>query len=275
MKARLAVLLLISAGLISAAGVPNIEAQTGMTVLVTTTDGTDITISGETTKTDDIAVSVINSNTGSVIFVDQEAPNADGTYSFYSSTDSEGWPEDGLYLVTAKQRDSSAYNLDVTIQVEDGRIITDNAAKSSLDVPGEVDTRPAPISGLMIDVTADIGSDVITIDGTTTSQANSVTVIVTSPSGNKVYTDQVRPSASGVFSADINLGCPHWQEAGFYTIDVQQGSNSLFQKSVDVEISECLVVPEFGALAMAVLVVSIVAIVVLGARSRLSIMPRY
>lgn len=274
MKTRLVVLLLLSVGLLSASGVQNIQAQTGMSVMITTSDGTDITISGVTTITDDVSVKVVNSSTSTILFVGQKAPNQDGTYSFYSSTDSQGWPEDGIYRVTAKQKNSAAYNLNVSIKVEDGRIITDNVTKSSLNLPVELDVNEQHISGLMIDVTADPGSSIIIIDGTTTSQANAVTILVTSPTGNKVHSDQINPS-SGSFNADINLGCPHWEESGIYTITVQQGSNNLFKKTASVEIDQCLVVPEFGAIAMAILVVSIVAIVILGARSRTSIMQTY
>lgn len=268
-------LLLISVGLLSAAVVPSAQSQSGMSLSVTTTDGTDITISGKTARADDVSVRIVNSSTGTIFYVGQQSPEADGTYKFHSSTNSEGWSEDGIYRVTAKQKDTAAYNLSVSLKVENGRIITENASKSSLSDPGTPDITVHKIPGLAIDVTADLGSEVIVIDGTTTSQSNAVTVLVTSPSGNKVHTDQLVPSPSGEFSTDINIGCPHWQESGDYVVSVQQGPNALFKKTAMVEIDECLVVPEFGAVAMAILAASIVAIVVLGARYRSSIMLGY
>lgn len=272
---RLGILLIISAALLSVAAVHSAQAQSGMSINVTTGNGYDITISGVTTKTEDISAKITNSATSTLIYVGQQKPNSDGTYSFYSTTGAQGWPEDGIYVVAVKQKESAAYNLSVNIKVENGAIVTENATKSSLDIVREPIVNEPTNVGLTIDVTADRGSDTIIIDGVTTSQANAVTVIVTSPIGNKVHTDQVIPSSSGRFSTEISLGCPHWEEEGVYNISVQQGSNNLFKQSADVEISECLVVPEFGSIALVILVASIVAIIALSTRTRASIMPRY
>lgn len=275
MKTRIAILLLLSVGLLSVNGLQESHAQTGMTMNVTTTDGTDITISGETTKDAAISATVLNTNSGRIVNFGQQNPASDTTYSFTFSEGSQGFADDGIYRVTVKQADSAAFDLSVSIKVENGRVVSDNVTKSSLSKIEALETVPEQIIGLMLDVTADVGADVMIVDGMTTSQANAITVKVTSPTGNVVHTDQLNPSQSGRFSTDINIGCPNWEEAGVYTITVQQGTNGLFKKSADVEIDQCLVVPEFGAIAMAILVISIVAIVVLGARSRLSIIPRY
>ena len=261
--------------MLSSTAIQNVEAQTGMSVNVSTSDGTDITISGTTSKMNDVTVKVVNSRTGTVIFVDQGKPDSNGMYSFYNNAGSEGWSEDGIYRVTAKQKETSAYNLSVSIKVEDGKIIGDTVSKSSIAEINVQPTRPPVFVGLTIDVTADFGSDVIKINGKTSSKANSITIKVISPTGNNVHADQLVPSESGNFETEIYVGCPNWNQDGDYTIIAQQGTNSLFKDTAEVEIKECIVVPEFGALAMIVLVVSIVAIVVLGARSRTSIMPRY
>lgn len=277
MKARLGAFLLLSTILLSATALQQVSAQSGMMIEVTTTDGFDLIIKGKSAKADAVTVKVENPQTGNIVFVDQGSPDNDGKFSFRNSVGILGWPEDGIYRVTVKQRDSSAYNLSVNIMVENGMMVTDKMTKSSLsDYTAMRDmSDSATTPGLSIDVIADPGSDVIRIDGTTSSTTNAVTVLVTAPNGNKIHTDQIVPLPSGDFGADINLGCQQWGQNGVYTITVQQGTNTLFKESVDVEVSSCLVVPEFGTVAMAILVASIVAIVALSARSRLSIVPRY
>ena len=278
MKAQFAAIMVLVGALVSGTAAGPVQAQSGMSVDVTTTDGLDLTISGMSAKSDPISVKVEHPQSGNIIYVGQAKPEADGSFSFHSSAGILGWPEDGIYRVTVKQKDASAYNLNLNIKVEEGRIVTESVSKSSLTgiiterMLGEVEPE---LVGLMMDVTADEGADFIRINGQTTSGANAITVLVTSPTGNHVHTDQLTPSSSGYFEADINLGCQQWSEDGVYTITVQQGTNTLFKESADVEIAQCVVVPEFGAVAMAVLLASIVAIVVLGARSRLSVLPRY
>ncbi|PIW35837.1 MAG: PEFG-CTERM domain-containing protein, partial [Nitrosopumilales archaeon CG15_BIG_FIL_POST_REV_8_21_14_020_33_23] len=66
-----------------------------------------------------------------------------------------------------------------------------------------------------------------------------------------------------------------WKENGFYTITANQGLSSEHKQSIKVEIDNGVVVPEFGSIAVMILTVAIISIVVVSAKSRLSIMPRY
>lgn len=255
-------------------------AQTGMSIDVTTSDGSDIVISGMTTKSDPVAVSVKTQN-GNVVFVGQDEPGSDGSFEFVTRAGIVGWSEDGIYTVNVNQSQgasSSPYNLSVNIFVEGGEVTDTSAgAMSSLVgvMEGEMPERMASEDpGLEFTADAQPGASVIRIEGMTTSMANDVTIIVEAPNGNKVHTGQVTPSRDGAFAEDIMIGCPQWDQDGDYMISVQQGSNTIFKKSAEVEISECLVVPEFGAVAMAVMAVAIVAIIALTARSRMGLVPR-
>jgi predicted secreted protein with PEFG-CTERM motif len=60
-----------------------------------------------------------------------------------------------------------------------------------------------------------------------------------------------------------------------YTVVAQQGSGSAFTDSVEVDIADGLVVPEFGTIAAMILAVAIISIIAISAKSRLSIVPRY
>ena len=119
------------------------------------------------------------------------------------------------------------------------------------------------------------GSDTIGITGQTSKTNQDVTFTVTSPNGNLVSVAQVSPESSGSFATDILVGGPLWSQDGAYTVTAQQGNDSMFTDSVEVEVADGLVVPEFGTIAAMILAVAIISIVAISAKSRLSIVPRY
>ena len=120
------------------------------------------------------------------------------------------------------------------------------------------------------------GSDTIEITGDTSKTNEDVVFTVTAPNGNLVSVDQISPDASGDFATDISVGGPLWSQDGVYTVTAQQGSgNSNFIDSVEVDIADGLVVPEFGTIAAMILAVAIISIIAISAKSRLSIVPRY
>jgi len=255
-------------------------AQTGMSIDVTTTDGSDIVISGMTTKPDSVSV-IVTTQQNNVVFVGQGDPEGDGSFEFVTRAGIIGWSEDGIYTVNVNQSQgssSSPYNLSVNIRVEGGEVTdTSSGAMSSLVgvMEGEMPERMVTEDpGLEFTADAQPGASVIRIEGMTTSMANDVTIIVEAPNGNKVHTGQVTPARDGSFADDIMIGCPQWEQDGDYMISVQQGPHTIFRQSAEVEISECLVVPEFGAVAMAVMAVAIVAAIAVTARSRLGLVPR-
>ena len=131
------------------------------------------------------------------------------------------------------------------------------------------------IGGLSISANAVEGSDTIEITGETSKTNADVTFTVTSPNGNLVSVDQVSPESSGSFATDILVGGPLWSQDGAYTVTAQQGNDSMFTDSVEVEIADGLVVPEFGTIAAMILAVAIISIVAISAKSRLSLQSRY
>jgi len=129
--------------------------------------------------------------------------------------------------------------------------------------------------GLEISAEALEGSNTITITGTSVTRDTDVTFSVFSPNGNLVSVEQMTPNANGQFTIDIKTGGPLWTEDGVYTVTANQGINSELEDSIEVEIIEGKVIPEFGTLAAMILIVSIVSIIAVSAKSRLSIMPRF
>jgi len=158
-------------------------------------------------------------------------------------------------------------------------------AKIQFEVQGEslvTEFTPSPgtgdnviYPGLEINAEALEGSDIITLTGTAVSRDTDVTFSVHSPQGNLVSVKQVSPKVDGTFSVVIKTGGPLWSEDGVYTVTANQGIASEFEDTFEVEIVKGKVIPEFGTIAAMVLVVSIVSIIAISAKSKLSIMPRF
>lgn len=177
--------------------------------------------------------------------------------------------EEGTYTVTASHEDTdiTAITQFVVIaeQIPRSQIIQDSIIPETSNTTKEITISADAIEG----------SDTITISGNTRVQGTDITLVVNSPNGNIVTIAQVTPGPQGNFEAEIKIGGSMWKEDGMYTITANQGVASEHKESISVEIKEGLVVPEFGVIATLILAVSIIAIIGLSARSRLSILPRY
>ena len=153
---------------------------------------------------------------------------------------------------------------------------TPGIGQPSSEISTQEQERPSMVqTGITMTADAIEGSDTINIIGNTISRGTDVTLVVSSPTGNVVTVAQVTPGPTGDFEVEIKVGGAMWKEDGMYTITANQGRASEYQDSIEVEIKEGLVVPEFGVIATLVLMVSIFAVVILSTRSKLGIMPRY
>jgi predicted secreted protein with PEFG-CTERM motif len=148
------------------------------------------------------------------------------------------------------------------------------------------------ISEGALTITADavLGSTTIDVSGTTTQHAGDIMLKVIAPNGNVVAIDQVTPSSDGSYSATIGVGGSQYNQNGMYTIIATQAHGSLsdvsssnanpviyqsITASTEVEVVDGHVVPEFGTIAAMILVVAIVAIIAVSAKTKLSLVPRY
>lgn len=115
------------------------------------------------------------------------------------------------------------------------------------------------------------GDTQINITGHTIWADRDVTLTLYSPSGNLITVAQITPTANGDFSTIVKIGGSLWKEDGTYRVTAHQGDHSELTDTVKVEISDGVVVPEFGTIAAMILVVSLISIIFISARSRLSI----
>jgi predicted secreted protein with PEFG-CTERM motif len=179
---------------------------------------------------------------------------------------------DGAYTVSASQGDASKYSLSVQVNASETSASASTIAASSTGTV--VSTAVAASSGgLSITAGGVQGSTTIDVSGTTDRDGD-ITLRVFAPNGNLITTDQITPSG-GSFMAAIETGGALWNQDGMYTISAHQGEATQYQASADVEVVDGHVIPEFGTIAVMILVVAIVSIIIVSAKTKLSLVPKY
>jgi len=235
--------------------------------------GSSCDISGTTDRKDQDVTMKVTASNGNLVGVDQLAIS-DGSYSTTLNVSNL----DGTYTVSVNQGSSSKYSLSVSIDVSGGS--SDSSASISNVVGAAVEEASVeetvvvtPAGGLSLTAGGVEGSTTIDISGTT-DRTGDITLTVTAPNGNIVGVSQLSPSG-GSFMSTIEVGGPLWSQDGMYKISAQQGAASNYKTSTEVEIVDGHVIPEFGVIAVMILAVAIVSIIVVTAKTRLSIVPRY
>jgi len=233
--------------------------------------GSSCDISGTTDRNDqDVTVQVRASN-GNLVSVDQLSASGGS----FSTTLNVSALDDDTYTVKANQGASSKYNLSVSVDVSGGSSSSSDSV-SNVIAEGEADTSTvvaAAAGGLQLNAGGVEGSTTIDVSGTTDRNGD-ITLTVRAPNGNVVAVSQISPSG-GSFATTIEVGGPLWSQDGMYEISAHQGAASSHQKSAEIEIIDGHVIPEFGVIAAMILAVAIVSIIVVTAKTRLSIVPRY
>lgn len=254
--------------------VSQVSAQTGgMSVNVDAEQGSStISISGQTDSLlNDISI-IVTSPSGNVVSIDQVSPEISGEYMADIQIGSL-WKQSGIYTISIQQGDS-ARQMTIPVEISDGATMETSVSKS-LPGLGRAPMVSYDEGGLKFTADAPEGAVAIGIDGNTDRINTDVVLVVKAPNGNIVSIDQITPDQDGDFSTVIGVGCPTWKQDGFYTITARQGDPSFYNTSVEVEILDCVIVPEFGTVAALILAVAIVSIVAMTARSRLSIAPKF
>jgi len=231
--------------------------------------GSSCDVSGTTDRNDQDVTVVVSSGNG-IHIVDQLTASGGS----FSTTINVSNLDDGTYKIAANQGASSKYSLNVSVDVSGGS--SDSSASVSNQIAAseeEAAATTATVSGLTLSAGGIEGSTTIDVSGTT-DRTGDITLMVTAPNGNIIATDQITPSG-GSFMTTIETGGAQWGEDGDYIISAQQGDASNYKTSADIAIVDGHVIPEFGVIAAMILAVAIVSIIVVTAKTKLSIVPRY
>ena len=263
--------------------------------------GSSCNISG-TSDRSDLDVTIKLSNSKGIHSIAQASVSG----SSYSATFNVSNLADGAYTITATQsisgEPSTKYSIPVSVDVSDGTSTSSVSVnnRTSYDEGTYVSSENIPtatsIKKLTITASGMVGSTTINVSGTT-DRSDEIIIKVTAPNGNLVSVDQITPSG-GSFMTTIETGGALWSQDGIYIIKARQGPTTFgtsaladgssikaadddntgwlaYQTSAEVEIVDGHVIPEFGVIAVMILAVAIVSIIVVTAKTRLSIVPRY
>ena len=251
----------------------------GMSLTAEASEGSNtILVRGQTaSQVTDITFTVISPDGFNKMAVDQVTPDANGNFSTEFKI-SPAWKQNGFYTITAMQsvQSNSLYSMSVEVEVINRMtmetLITESNLETGIFVPK---LEQLSRKGLTMRANAMEGSTTIGITGHSDRTNIDITLKVIAPNGNVVSIDQITPNLEGEFAKDITTGGPLWTQDGIYTVTAQQGESSDHKVSIEVEIVDGVVIPEFGAIAALILAVAIISIIAVSAKSRLSIMPRY
>ena len=254
-------------------------AMMGMSLTAEASEGSDIIlIRGQTAShVTDITFTVVSPDGFNRLAVDQITPDANGNFSTEFKL-SPLWKQNGFYTITAMQsvHENSLYKMSVMVEVVNGitmeTLVTESNLETGIFVP---ELEQLSLKGLTMKANAMEGSTTIGIVGHSDRTNIDITLKVIAPNGNVVSIDQITADLDGNFAIDITTGGPLWTQDGIYTVTAQQGESSNHKASVEVEIVDGVVIPEFGAIAALILAVAIISIIIVSTKSRLSIMPRY
>jgi len=262
------VLLAVTIMSVSAIGQNAYAAGGGMS-LSADCSGSSCDISGTTDRNDQDVTVVITASNGNIVQVDQLSVSGDS----FSTTFNVSASDDGAYKIAANQGSSSKYSLNVSVDVSGGSSDSSASVSNQTAAAAAEEETAAAAGGLTLSASGVEGSTTIDVSGTT-DRTGDIAITVTAPNGNIISIDQITPSG-GSFMATIETGGALWSQDGMYTISAQQGDASNYKTSAEVEIIDGHVIPEFGVIAAMILAVAIVSIIVVTAKTKLSIVPRY
>jgi len=257
-------------------------ADQGLSVVATAADGSDqINLSGYTGSGSGVPVTLtVVAPNGNVVAIDQLSPGSDGTFSADIGVGAL-WSQDGTYSINVQAGTGALYTATLDVDVSGGSTAETSVSVDTVGLYGEddgystkMDSATEGSTGLSISADAIEGATSFTINGSTDRTESAVTLTVVAPNGNIVTIDQLSPGSDGTFSSEIGVGGPMWSQDGVYTVTAEQGDATAYQSTVEVEIADGAVIPEFGTIASLVLVIAIASIIVLSAKGRLAITPK-
>jgi len=255
--------------------------EPGMSVSVTASEGSgQISIGGYTgaAQSDAITITVVAPN-GNIVAIDQLSADSSGNFSTDISTGGAMWGQDGTYTIKLNAGSGGLYAADFDVDITNGTTDGTSTNFSNLGTYDDgYETKLSNVTegstGLSISADAVEGATSFTINGSTDRTQSAVTLTVVAPNGNIVTVDQISPDSDGTFSSEIGVGGPMWSQDGLYSVTAIQGDATAYQSTVQVDIADGAVIPEFGTIAALVLVVAIASIIAITAKSRVSLMPK-
>ncbi len=263
----------LTAILISSIGVAPAFAQIEDPIVISTdkssySDGETIIVSGEVSDLLSgyaVSLQVIAPN-GNRVTVQQFDVGADKMFSVEITAGGPLWKASGTYTITV------LYGT------------TARTAEATFDFGGSTGTGPSGTTGPSIDVEgypvgySITGGSILSI--TADVDANSLIIEISTTSDGELTIILPRALIDAKFNGD--------DDEFFVLVDAEEMdfdetktdthrtlTIAFFDGSEEIEIIGTFVIPEFGAIAALILAVAIISIIVVSAKTRLSLIPRY
>ena len=238
-----------------------------------------ITVTGQVEPIDqrnsEVTIIVKSTNPPGIVQIDQIAVNSDGSFSTTIETANVIMKKDGTYLIYAQYVDAeTTVSVELTNAIETsetgtavtgtavtGTAVTGTAEESLLYklMPGQIEYDITCNADLVFFANEDDDSIVIYLDPTD----DGILTIT-------LHEELIKPFEDGTFVVIVdNQTMQDFTQVGnTLTIPCLAGTEK-------IEIHGSWAIPEFGVIAAMILAVAIVSIIVVTAKTRLSIVPRY
>ena len=211
-------------------------------------------------------------NPAGITQIDQISVNSDGSFSTTISTTSDMMKYDGTYLIKAQYVDvETTVSVELTNAIEAPGMAVTGTAVTGTAVTGTVDESFYKLGAGQIEYD-------ITCNATPGFFANAdddSIVIYLNPTDDGIITvtlheELIKPFEDGTFVVIVNN-----QEMQDFTQDGNILTIPCLAGTEKIEIVGSWAIPEFGVIAAMILAVAIVSIIVITAKTRLSLVPRY
>lgn len=209
----------------------------------------------------------VMSSTGNLVGISQLEVDDDGSFYAEFNTAGEQWKYDGTYTIRV-QYGGSSINNKVMVELTDGL----QPRMPAMPVePVECGDDELSVSDLCVPYEISGGM----VSGVSTSTSDDMSVLKIDISADDDGMLSVSPLVSGCDQRGDPLVIVDGEQSDDYTFDGMAVEVMFPAGAESIEVVGACVVPEFGTVAVLVLIVAIVSIVAITARSRLSAVPRF
>ena len=263
----------------------------GITLDVTTdkeayNPGETITVSGNVhpqVPGTDVILRIISPQATNIIQVEQLEVDSDGNFSGNIETDFGGaWKNSGTYVINV------FYWKDVRVDIQFDYGMTSVGMQETMPVPESIQNEEGIQSSEIVGV--EILDSFLVIDGINVNYTitNAKIISITPDLDAKSLIIKISTTDDGELVITLPKDVIDTDEEGFFVLvdgeetayieELHDNSRTLtipfYYGSEEIEVIGTFVIPEFGFIAVLVLAISIIAIIAVTSKSRLSLMPK-
>ena len=267
------------------------SSGSGITLSVTTdkeayNPGETITVSGNVHPQipgTDVILRIISPQATNIIQVEQLEVDSDGNFSGNIKTDFGGaWKNSGTYVINV------FYWKDVRVDIQFDYGMTSVGMQETMPVPESIQNEEGIQSSEIVGV--EILDSFLVIDGINVNYTitNAKIISITPDLDAKSLIIKISTTDDGELVITLPKDVIDTDEEGFFVLvdgeetayieELHDNSRTLtipfYYGSEEIEVIGTFVIPEFGIIGVLVLAISIIAIIAVTSKSRLSLMPK-